>query len=366
MSGWTTFGIYFNKDIFDNAKMEYPPDKWTWEQLGDMSQKLTGDTNGDGKSDVWGWCHWQLNSLHTWTPVLYAYGGEHFSQDGNKAILNEPGGVAALDFMQRMWTQRKAVPAPADVAQMGGWSSVFMAGIVGISQIYSAFHDTVYKSSKGKFEWRIGRIPEGPAGRFMPALGAGWSIPSTARIPDVAWDWARHQVSHLPTVRAVAAGTFSPESIDVLCRVANGHGLTVVARVPSLDGRSVAGSRCPDDRRAARRDRRPGTRARLLHRRARAESDAFRPVAALHGRGNLLDAANPGRFPGSPAVLRARRRHERAQGLSDRPSICADCTTSTSWPPSQRGWLNEPMHGANFPAIGAPKRAGPNVHVQVT
>jgi 4-hydroxy-2-oxoheptanedioate aldolase len=34
-------------------------------------------------------------------------------------------------------------------------------------------------------------------------------------------------------------GTFSPESVDVLCRVADGHGLSVVARVPGLDGRTV-------------------------------------------------------------------------------------------------------------------------------
>jgi 4-hydroxy-2-oxoheptanedioate aldolase len=36
-------------------------------------------------------------------------------------------------------------------------------------------------------------------------------------------------------------GTFTPESVDVLCRVANGYGLSVVARVPSLDGRTIGG-----------------------------------------------------------------------------------------------------------------------------
>jgi ABC-type glycerol-3-phosphate transport system substrate-binding protein len=119
-----------------------------------------------------------------------------------------------------MWTQRKAVPPPADVNQMGGWSSVFMAGIAAISQIYSAFHDTVYKSSKGKFEWRIGRIPDGPAGRFMAAGGAGWSIPSSARVPDVAWDWARTQVSHLPTVKAVAAAGYTVAHFETMATAA--------------------------------------------------------------------------------------------------------------------------------------------------
>lgn len=31
-------------------------------------------------------------------------------------------------------------------------------------------------------------------------------------------------------------GLFSPESIDVMCRVADGHGLTTTARVPGIDG----------------------------------------------------------------------------------------------------------------------------------
>jgi ABC-type glycerol-3-phosphate transport system substrate-binding protein len=59
--------------------------------------------------------------------------------------------------------------------------------------------------SKGKFEWGLAHVPQGPAGRFMRVGGSSWSIPKSARLPEIAWDYLRHQVSHVPTVQEIAA-----------------------------------------------------------------------------------------------------------------------------------------------------------------
>ncbi len=48
-------GIFFNKGLFDKFGVPYPPeDEWTWDQFAETVKKLTKDTDGDGKTDVWG------------------------------------------------------------------------------------------------------------------------------------------------------------------------------------------------------------------------------------------------------------------------------------------------------------------------
>ncbi|MDF2648871.1 MAG: extracellular solute-binding protein family 1, partial [Paenibacillus sp.] len=51
---WVTTVLYYNKEMFDKAKLAYPNDKWTWDDFLGASKKLTLDTNGDSKIDQWG------------------------------------------------------------------------------------------------------------------------------------------------------------------------------------------------------------------------------------------------------------------------------------------------------------------------
>lgn len=43
--------LYYNKDIFDKAKLAYPTDDMTWEQFREISKKLT---SGKGNDKIWG------------------------------------------------------------------------------------------------------------------------------------------------------------------------------------------------------------------------------------------------------------------------------------------------------------------------
>ncbi|MBI2941801.1 MAG: sugar ABC transporter substrate-binding protein [Chloroflexi bacterium] len=203
---FASYGLYYNKTLFDKGKVSYPTDSWTWEDLGEAAQKLTSDTNGDGKPDVWGWVYWtDPGWMPGWYPTLRAYGTDHFDKDQTRSLINEPGGVACFQFMQDMWCKRKAVPPPAVLGQLGGDYAMFKQGIGAMSLIYSGAHADVMKASKDKFEWGIAHVPQGPAGRFMRVGGSSWSIPKTVRLPEVAWDLLRHLVSDVPTVASMAA-----------------------------------------------------------------------------------------------------------------------------------------------------------------
>ena len=47
-SSWV---VYYNKDIFDNAGVPYPSEEWTWEEYAQTAAKLTG---GDGNDKIYG------------------------------------------------------------------------------------------------------------------------------------------------------------------------------------------------------------------------------------------------------------------------------------------------------------------------
>jgi len=46
---WDTVAMYYNKDMFDAAKIAYPTAKWTWDDFAKAAQTLT-----DPKKDVYG------------------------------------------------------------------------------------------------------------------------------------------------------------------------------------------------------------------------------------------------------------------------------------------------------------------------
>jgi multiple sugar transport system substrate-binding protein len=56
-SAWV---VYYNKDIFDAAKVPYPGDDWTWEEYYETAGKLT---SGEGNDKIYGSLNYQPTSM---------------------------------------------------------------------------------------------------------------------------------------------------------------------------------------------------------------------------------------------------------------------------------------------------------------
>ena len=63
--------MYYNKDIFDAAGVEYPSNDWTWSDFEKMATELT---SGEGANKIYG-AH-----LHTWQAMVQNWG----VQDGER------------------------------------------------------------------------------------------------------------------------------------------------------------------------------------------------------------------------------------------------------------------------------------------
>jgi multiple sugar transport system substrate-binding protein len=195
--------IYFNKTLFERAKVPLPAENWTWSDLAQTAQRLT--LGGGGQPESIGWPEWQDPSWPPgWYPLLRAQGGDHFDKNQTRCLLDQAGGVACVQAMADLWCARRAAPDPATLTNLGGTNGVFEGGTGALRMGGAAYYRTLAAKSQGLFEWGIAHMPTGPAGRFIRAGGSSWSIPKSSRLPDVAWEYLRYQVSDLQTVREVA------------------------------------------------------------------------------------------------------------------------------------------------------------------
>jgi multiple sugar transport system substrate-binding protein len=182
---YSPLGVYFNKKIFDQYGVPYPKDGWTWDDLLTTAKALTKDTDGDGKTDVWG-----IQLPATWTSGfeywVAAAGGKLISEDGTKftGYMDSPEVQDALKFYADLYNVSKVAPPPADLAMFGGGNTEFDQGKAAM-RIFGRWPQSGYKTNPNIDLGVVGP----PAGkqRANVLFWGGFGIASTAENPDAAW-----------------------------------------------------------------------------------------------------------------------------------------------------------------------------------
>lgn len=151
--------LYYNKDLFDAAGLEYPNPNWTFQDALDAAALLSEDTNQDGELEIWGYMpnYFTIEDLDA---ILHRFGARWFSEDGNTALCGSPEAIEAIRFIQDIiWTQ-KISPRPQDIE---GVECPFCAGFVAM------YEDGTWFMSDARdivdFTWDVTSIPLGFEGQ---------------------------------------------------------------------------------------------------------------------------------------------------------------------------------------------------------
>jgi multiple sugar transport system substrate-binding protein len=91
-TSFSTVVLYFNKDLFDAAGLDYPTSDWTWEDEQAAAEALT-----DTGAGVWG--DYQPISYYEFYKALVQAGGQFLSDDGTAVAFDSPEGVAAAEWL---------------------------------------------------------------------------------------------------------------------------------------------------------------------------------------------------------------------------------------------------------------------------
>jgi multiple sugar transport system substrate-binding protein len=154
---YSSFQIYYNKKLFDAAKIPYPSDNWTWAECIETAKKLTNTQNNQ-----WGIMFY--GGPVPFESILFAYGGELISPDGKRftGYFDSPATVKAVSDYIKWHLVDKVAPTPAQLNSMGG-ADLFATGRVAM-RMYGPWSLGIYAENPN-IDLGTVRLPKGPVGR---------------------------------------------------------------------------------------------------------------------------------------------------------------------------------------------------------
>ncbi|WP_129667397.1 ABC transporter substrate-binding protein [Phytoactinopolyspora endophytica] len=109
------YGLYYNTELFAEAGIDEPPS--TWEEMVDIGQQLTQDTDGDGDTDQWGLSILAGNGgvgSHFAFILGRQHGGSLFDESGNPQFDSDEQVAAVRRYLDLMVTDQVVSPSNAE------------------------------------------------------------------------------------------------------------------------------------------------------------------------------------------------------------------------------------------------------------
>jgi multiple sugar transport system substrate-binding protein len=223
-----TSAFYYRKDLLAEAGYSAPPA--TWEEVIEMSEKLTVDNNNDGIIDRYAIgmpLNRDLVTAFLLGPLYWAYGGE-FSRDGKVAFGTGNDKQAMLNMMNTIQDLIKsgAMPDTLVSTDFVGAEANFLGDQYAMAILGGWQYASLRDNGGPDFINNIGitTIPA-PVGREPVACAGGWTIAMMTDNPakqDAAWKWmeffAGDKVQEVLTLEATQMTTLAsvyelPEAI---------------------------------------------------------------------------------------------------------------------------------------------------------
>jgi multiple sugar transport system substrate-binding protein len=181
---WVSWALFYNKTLFDKAKLAYPDENWTEDQYRQAAQALTvKDSSGNytqyGNLVDTGWGNY--------FPMVWQHGGQYLNDTHAKCLLDSPEVVEGWQFWSDIFNKDKSAPTPGVASQAG---LGFETGKIGMA-ISGSYQVPGYQKITA-FQWDIAPKPKGPKGRASILYGSGWGISSKSKSPDQAWQFTKY------------------------------------------------------------------------------------------------------------------------------------------------------------------------------
>lgn len=202
--------LYYNKDLFDQAGVEYPSDDMTWEEYEELARKMT---SGEGNSKVYG------THNHTWMAMVSNWA----VQDGKNTLMSADYSFLKPWYEQALRLQDDGIVQSYANLKTGSihYVSVFEQQQCAMLPMGSWFMATLIQNKKeGKFdfEWGVATLPhpEGvPAGSTMGAV-TPVGVNAKSEIPDIAWEFVKYATSTEGALVLAQNGVFPAATSDAI------------------------------------------------------------------------------------------------------------------------------------------------------
>jgi multiple sugar transport system substrate-binding protein len=156
-----TNAVWYNKEIFEAAGVDFPSADWTWDDFRAAAKALTGD-------GVWGVAA-PLDYQGGYYNTIYQAGGQVISDDGTTSVIDSPEAVAGLKF----WTDLQADGSSPTLQQLSDTEAVtmFQQGKVAMYMSGAYWALQFYQDEAFRPKVDVAPLPVGPAGRATVSSG---------------------------------------------------------------------------------------------------------------------------------------------------------------------------------------------------
>lgn len=186
--GAQTAVLFYNKTMFKQAGLAEPTGEWTYDDLMSAAKKLTKDTNGDGKPDVYGFRSYSKSFTESWWPLVKAFGGD-ILDDSGKVVVDSRPARDGLNWMLKAMHEEKVSPDVVTTDALGGSQTLFPSGVVAMQL---GIYARIQTAAQSNIDFGVAPMPKGPGGKRGEIANVNsWVINSASADPQAkaAWKW---------------------------------------------------------------------------------------------------------------------------------------------------------------------------------
>ena len=200
--------IYYNKALFDEAGLPYPPHEvgeqydgqdWTWDTVRDLAMLLTVDANGNDATSAefdpaaieqYGLdAQFTENDTRAWS-TIFGGSGSAVADDGTTAQWPDNWRDGLQYFYDGIWTDHFIPDGTAVQGLADG--NTFQSGLVAMDVVHQWYTCCVYPGEGAEAavtDWDIAVLPTGPDGNITSKLHADTiGIMASTENPDEAFE----------------------------------------------------------------------------------------------------------------------------------------------------------------------------------
>ncbi|NBE97821.1 sugar ABC transporter substrate-binding protein [Nonomuraea sp. KC401] len=178
-----TVGVWYNKTLFDAAKVKHPADDWTWADFKKAAAKLTDPAKGVHAVGA------QLTSFQEYQyNTIYQAGGHVISPDGRKSGYDDPKTIEGLKF----WTDLIAAKQSPDLKTMTDTAPLQLFEAGKLAMYWGGSWDVAEFTANDYTKDRVDVAPL-PKGEKQATIIHGVANVMSAKTehPDEAWEFVK-------------------------------------------------------------------------------------------------------------------------------------------------------------------------------
>lgn len=193
-------GLYYNKQLFDDAGVDYPDESWTWEDIETEGEKLTNPDEG-----VFGYAAHTTVNQQGYYNLIHQAGGYVISEDKTKSGFDSPESKETFAFIKNLIDKgispstQKQIETESKQLFMSNKLAMLPAISVNTPEFHEALGDQL----------AVAPLPKGNQEASI-VHGIGWAMNDKVEEEDLAWDLIKSLTSEQANTDIAESGYSIP------------------------------------------------------------------------------------------------------------------------------------------------------------